>query len=125
MRDDLLQKVIEEAFKTWQAPFFGAHDLVDEFLRFTAVVNQYDPFFIQREGKGFAATGKPLSVGNVEGSGQRIKIDLCLGGVDRRDIRLDINAHVEDVLLQRPFLRTENRDILRRCALDLFLWYFR
>ncbi len=62
MRDDLLQKVIEEPLKTRQPPLFGASYLVNKLLRLTAVVDQHDPFFVQRKGKGLVAGGKPFKL---------------------------------------------------------------
>ena len=109
--DDLLEKVIQESFQAGQSPLLGHADIIDDLLSGTAVIDEDDTLLIQRERES------PLdliirAVGDTERTRQGVVVDLRLGRVDLRRLRLDIDTHLEAVFLLRPLCRRQNRYIL-------------
>ena len=109
---DLLQKVIEKARQTRFAPALRAPDLGDHLLGLSAVVDEDDPFLIQREGKAEVVFPELRPVGDLEGARQGIIVDLGLGVVDVAGVRLQIDAHIKALALPLPFRRGQDRDVL-------------
>ncbi len=104
----LRQEIAQEPLQARISPSFCGCDHFDHVMHRPAVVDKNDSLFIQCECEDRILARKIRSPRNGKCTGDRIVVDLRLGGKDQIFIRIMLDTHVEPVLMPPPFFPREH-----------------